>query len=375
MHRQVPEIVAVVALRGVLVVLVCLIGLAVPVAAEMPAGHDDPRFQVAVEAWLDANDEGSLPVLAMLAREGNTAAQVLLARIRFQTKHNGPWVESLSFKERRELFREPALPFGRSWLFAASETSALARALNDSRADEVSKDTLPALVALGEKRAAFDLALRLVGSGRGAEVLEVLDGLVDDPYLIRAAWVAAIETGLTPKNELPRRRGQPWLGGDDGPNLAILENWEFSMVSGADLRLVSRRVNMTGEASQSDFLWVWMGALFDPEVEPHEAFVQAVAETHEARPLATLCKRRCPGSFLRCFRMGHWASGGLYRQGRLGSSVETLVPGETYRASVRAGVDVIDLMRLLGALDRIGKEGSAASRDQCLANLIEERSG
>ncbi|MEM1299077.1 MAG: hypothetical protein AAGH68_07325 [Pseudomonadota bacterium] len=360
----------------------CLMLIAMPVRAEMPTGHDDPRFQAAMSAWLNADDEASLPTLGALARDGNTAAQILLARIEYAHVLYGPWVAARTSRDRRELFREQSGGFGRSWLFAASENSRLAAALNDSRNSEPKPDTLPMLVELGEVREAYNLSLTLIAAGRAAEVLEHLDDKTNEPLLIRAAWIAALETETSPKNPLPQLASDPRLGPIGDGDLSLLDQWVFSLVSGTQLKEASKRLKPSEMAPTNDWIdtlddrvWTLFGLPSEGGKVPADDFAMEVARAPESAPLAALCQRRCAGSFLICFRMGLRASGGLYRIKHLGSPVETLIPNKIYRNSQRARTDALDLMLRLPLLDKLSPELTPQSFDQCLADIIEERRG
>lgn len=97
----------------------------------MPAGHDDPRFQAAVEAWLEADDEGSVPELAALAQSGNVAAQILLSRLERKTGWQSTWRAELSGSELKELFNVDGEHKRTEWLALAAQTSQLLYCVRD----------------------------------------------------------------------------------------------------------------------------------------------------------------------------------------------------------------------------------------------------
>jgi hypothetical protein len=87
-------------------ILFALILFLTPLATTaQPAGHDDPRFQAAVQAWLDDKDQTALPALAALATEGNTVAQILLGRI--ANRPMSRWLANMNRKDRNALLRAP----------------------------------------------------------------------------------------------------------------------------------------------------------------------------------------------------------------------------------------------------------------------------
>ena len=78
-----------------------------------------PRFQTALTAWLDEDDQTSLPELAALAAEDNSAAQVLLGLVDRAPPLQGPWLANLPRSERIALIRAPGGLSGRSWMISA----------------------------------------------------------------------------------------------------------------------------------------------------------------------------------------------------------------------------------------------------------------
>lgn len=138
--------------------LLCLILVALPVRAEMPAGHDDPRFTAAVEAWLDADDRAYTTLLD-LSDEGNLAAQIFIARV---GQTHVLWPEDPSW--------DPDVLLQR-----AAERSLIARAF---------------LRASAENGPDFDAARELLRLGEPHAVLEMVRhwGLMDwDTDILRAA--------------------------------------------------------------------------------------------------------------------------------------------------------------------------------------------
>lgn len=129
-------------------------------SAEIP-GQDASEFTVALETWLDDDEEAALPQLAALAQNENVAAQMLLALIDKTPSLQGPWLARSSRDERIDLMRAPGGISGRSWMHAAAQRSDLAAYwLELWRVD--ARPELPFdFIAAGEDRAARAMLVTL----------------------------------------------------------------------------------------------------------------------------------------------------------------------------------------------------------------------
>jgi hypothetical protein len=141
-------------MRGFLLLVSCFLILAPFAIAEPIAGQDDPRFQVALEAWLADDEPVALPALADLAAADNRAAQVLLALIDREPVYQGPWLVGLDRSERIALIRSPGGLSGRSWMEQAAADTPLAALWLERDSPETTVDTALALAGMGEDRAA-----------------------------------------------------------------------------------------------------------------------------------------------------------------------------------------------------------------------------
>ncbi|MEM1299073.1 MAG: hypothetical protein AAGH68_07305 [Pseudomonadota bacterium] len=345
--------------------LLCLILIALPARAEMPAGHDDPRFQAAVAAWLDADDQASLPAFAALAREGNTAAQILLARIDMQRTHPGPWLKTLSQEELRTLFRKPNGKFPKSWLAVAADKSVLAAALQDSRFKDRDRRTLAKLIALGETRIAAQLASRLMNFAEYDAVIEAIHGRTNDPQLMEIASVAALYSA----SEQARMLRELKLNATTMGALQLL------------LPSMLERLGIAeGEIDQQamvEIAWAVSGRLPEGHGDRviRNAFLESITRIPEGAALARLCKKACQQSFGSCFSMGMFVAGGLSGLDKVGSPVQSLIPQKLYMASARAPEDTLNAMAgMAHALPGLVDSRQGAQRhDRCLAAQISER--
>ncbi len=126
----------------VLACVICFLSVATAAIA-------DARYEQAIKDYLSDNDAKALPALRELALEGNLDAQVLLSRLR--TPPYSPYIEGLTFVERRRLFTKPGKGFGTSWLaHAAADGHALATAYLDANTPPWTLQKAQALLDVGE---------------------------------------------------------------------------------------------------------------------------------------------------------------------------------------------------------------------------------
>ena len=345
--------------------LVLSLLLVVPARAEMPAGHDDPRFQAAVAAWLDADDEVSLPALAQLAREGNTAAQILLGRIDQDSSTFSPFLKSMPVKERRALLRAPGGKFPKSWLRTAAESSRLASALQNARFADQDRVSIIELISLGEIGLARMVAWRMYNQGLWNELVSAIPERTDDDVLTQTAWAAAFYA-----------EGEAAEALQEEARHAAREMTPLTLYG---LRAAELEPEGSAErrAQIAAFRWAVSG-IWPPDPTKPEipiGVLRLVSEASISRPLIELCRQRCASSAEACYFLGHFLAGGLMGLERLGSPVETLVSTERYAASPRSIEDLLGLMVTSPSVthnrDRIADE--LRTRDQCLAELILER--
>ena len=175
--------------------LVAGLCLSIPASAALSAeisGQDEPRFQTALTAWLNEDDQTSLPELAALAAEDNRAAQVLLGLVDRAPPLQGPWLANLPRSERIALIRAPGGLSGRSWMLAAAEDTPLAQLWVMQPTPEANLDTGRRFAAMGEVRAA-----RITLNELSRRQFRDFAALADDPayppdmrYLVWREWAA-----------------------------------------------------------------------------------------------------------------------------------------------------------------------------------------
>ncbi len=281
-------------------------------------GSEDPSFQAAIEIWLQDNDKDSLSVFAALAREGNLAARLLLARIEATEQAASKFVSALSRKERIDLFRSDSGKglFRPSWL--KSEKNAgnqFASVLLESASLGVHIDAIRNLYEVGENEAAYDLIREVAGVGSQDEKQELIEFLPDSsellPYLLALQKpVAGVSVGHTALQQIV---GGNELRGPESDRQAAARFVEFGYQTG---------VQNSGFNSTNfyyDKLASWIDA----------APVTA--------PIATLCHRYCgSGSLQYCAVTSFGLVGGYYKAIRFDSPIQTLIEQSRYTVSDRA---------------------------------------
>ncbi len=138
------------------------------------SGADSPVFQEALTKWLDGEDIPALEIWAALAREGNPAAQVFLARVASTGYLHLHATRDMPRRERIALLRNPKGLSGQSWMEVAQETTPLATAFMQMGNKERRADAIRALLDYGEASAAMRSIKSLLWYGDAAEVIDIL---------------------------------------------------------------------------------------------------------------------------------------------------------------------------------------------------------
>ena len=174
-------------------------------------GQKSPAFINAKEDWLAGNDLIALQALSKLSRDGNPAAQILLASIATRGHLHAHVTSELQRKERIALLRYPKGLSGKSWLTEAEKTEPLATALLQSARVGEKGAAIAALIEMGEAQTALLAGNGMLLSGGAVELLSVLQGMDDKlPYeasflLIRALSFFDLNgnTGYTGSARIP----------------------------------------------------------------------------------------------------------------------------------------------------------------------------
>lgn len=333
-------------MRFVLALALFLLPFAAP--AQTLPGQEAPAFQAALSAWLDGDDLPALQALGDEARAGNTAAQILLARISEEWHLHRHVTDPLPRAERIALLKQPQGISGTSWLAAAQAASPLATALI-LRKQAFTSLTLPdgskqapeamAAVAIllehGEQALATEVAFKLFDAVFLAEVLTLLDSYQDL---------------LDPSVEDLRVRALLLLAeASDTPDALRAE--------AADLR-----------ASQSDADRLALGHVFPAQVVHDPAALTRLRLSAEDvtawTPMRQLCEVSCPNSYETCLVAGA-VSLGYGRRAPFASPLQSLIPDEAYWQSPRMRGDAA--RRMTEIPDAFN---AATALDQCFADTV-----
>jgi hypothetical protein len=288
-----------------LLLAAALVGLLLSAAGARAqiAGQDDPGFVLALELWLDDDEETALPELAALARRGNRAAQILLALIDVTPRVQGPWLAALPREERIALMRMPGGLSGRSWMQAAAEDVPLARLWLrrwDAR-DEGELDTALAFAEIGEARAARETLLTRMNRNRRG-----FAAIADDP--------------LYP----PDLRALIWSDWERDPGNRARIDAEIEALLPGDPQVSFHLARPTTIAQRDAWL----------------------ADSPLAAPLRAFCAATCPDAARSCARAAYGLVGAdsLFAS-TAGTPSETLIPPETWNYSPRGLASILRFLR------------------------------
>jgi uncharacterized protein YfiM (DUF2279 family) len=327
------------------------------------SGEDDPALQAAIELWLQDNDADSLAQFAALASAGNKAARLLLARIEATDQAASDFVNSLSRKQRMELFRSDsgAGLFRPSWLktekLAGNKVAAV---LLESSNTSVNVPAIRELYQIGEQQAAYDLIREVAGVGSpqdreelasllapGAELMPYLRAL-NNPVSGFTPGHAALQTIIG--GAKAAQSGIIFPGPEDDTTAAV-DFVEFGYQNGV-------------EASRFDALNSYYAEL--------AKWIDTAAAT---APIATLCRRVCTGEAVKsCVVTAFGLAGGYYKVIKFDSPLEALIEQSRYVTSDRAvGMLLrrISFVKTAAGTPMIA-DADLGERTACLAKTVAE---
>lgn len=280
---------------------------ALPAGSETVAGQEDAAYLSAREDWLAGSDTKALKALGVLARQGNTAAQILLSRIAASELTHQHVTADLPRRERIALLRKEQGLSGKDWLTEARSSSELAEALWTLNRTPDAMDAGQAVEILwdhGEAKAAINMMLEAWSRGEEDSVLQRIEASSHD------------------------------LGPDGAQMLAFLkgdiDQWRVDELRG--------RLALEG--------------LLEPLTSLSDASRLAkVEEIPSLEPLSKYCAATCPESVALCLRSGLRAAtvAGRFPQ-PFASPSQSLIPDEEYWESARFQGDFSALMKAGGGL-------------------------
>lgn len=178
-------------------------------------GADDPRLQRAVDDWLAGANFFPLLRMAALARQGNTAARLLLTQVQYRSE---PWLQTLPRSLRTALFRDTSTRrIGQQWNAVEARRGhplaiALSRGIGRMKAEEWIAHART-LLAWGERQRVLRETDYMVQShGHLAEFADQYV-TVGDPQQVAiwfARWIASWRIAAMPNSERTNRQAKEW---------------------------------------------------------------------------------------------------------------------------------------------------------------------
>lgn len=321
--------------------------------AETVQGTDNPQFKQAVAAWLDNNDEQSLPVLADLALQGNIAARLFLARIERTERVPSQFLSNLSQEQQQALLRSPESKgkFKLTWLQVEEKRgNPLARALSRSGLSYVDLETIETLRAYGEIQATDHLIRSASFHG---------DDIARDKLL----------NGLAYEELLPFVRHQIRPEKKYGYGLQVLKKISVGKTP------VSIDVDKIDDQDKEAILFLALGSPYGEldKVNRWREPVEDWLQNHEAvKPVYSICSQQCPHEVNSCAVSVFGLSGGYYEVIKLKTPLESIVTQSDYLNSERARQQTVRHAALRRAEDggTLITIEDLSKTSQCLANLV-----
>lgn len=293
-----------------------LVGIA---SAQNLKGEDDPAFRSAVDDWLAGRDLPALETFASLARDGNRAAQILLANIAGGGHFHSHITGDLPRADRIALLRKPGGLSGKSWLTEAQADEPLAAALLQSG-------------RILEKNAAVATLIRLGEPVYGLAAIEVIQNQADADAIMDA--IAALEAPLPDDIHLAILWPH-YVGERNAPRQlrylrqALLKNGIGFPADRLEIAQIAHRVTDLPRLRQS--------AEFQEEITELGKNVESWA------PVRSLCMKNCSDKIDACTVFGAQM---LHLSGffPMRSPLESLIPTREYWTSDRIEADMARLL-------------------------------
>ena len=326
-------------------------------------GSDSPALLSAIEVWLQHNDEESLPVIAMLASDGNIAARLLVAQIENTDRAASEFVSNLSRKERVGLFRSTSGKgvFRPSWLKSEmQEGNQMAAALLKAPALEVNIEAIKSLYEMGEPEVTYDLVRQVAGNGTKDEKQELAEFLPETSEL--APYLRALQTpvaGFT-------------------PGIAALQQ----IMGGGEFQQLEEILRGPEKDTSATAIFVEYGYQngvqsvdFDRSNSYYLDLARWIETAPVTTPIATLCHRFCESDNIHsCAITAFGLVGGYYKAIRFDSPIESLINQSRFASSDRAAGML--LRRISSVENASGKplisDIALREKSECLAKPVAE---
>jgi len=324
---------------GVFFLLAVFLFFSSPVSAIEISGADDPDFKSAVRAWLQDDDAASLPALAKLAHEGNTAARYLLSQIE-RTTHfasETDYLKSQDRKQRLALFRVPGGLSSTAWLNILKENDEeLATVLISLKTLRYEKEQLLALLKLGEQRLAFKELIRHLQNGG----YDILIGLYQENQLgigeRSYAWYSyVLDKAVTEEQRTKVFKAFNEDLEQSGIDSAIMTNWAYRYLTPKtdDLDKIRRYGSALFQPTRIYGRNKWSAA----EAAKFHSWLASKAPTTENLTLPYIyCRQQCPKTVGQCMTGVMAMAGGYEGLRTYQTPLVNLISNDDYLVSPRA---------------------------------------
>ncbi len=317
-------------------------------------GENAEAFQDARAAWLDGDDLPALKALKVLAEDGNTAAQILFARIAEEPHMHRHVTSNLTRKDKAVFLRQPGGISGISWLEAAKENSELAEYLvlaklpfsieereDGSKYSPGAEEAVLGLLIFGESDMATEAVFKLYDGNFLRPTLDLLTRYQADLDPI----AEPVRVSLEAVNAV--------IYADEDESLSAVDVYshyaERMDEVAPEIHLGASRMKISQ-------------VVYD---ETRQTEIKQYAERVRTwKPLAQLCEASCPTSYSDCLLAGAVSIGPTSRF-PFASPVQSIISTEDYWSSPRMRSDTA---RRLAEVDQYFELG--ADFDQCFAETV-----
>lgn len=169
-----------------------LLAIYLLVMSMSPSNAQDADINIAVEAWLNDDDETAIPMLSKLANSGDESAMLLLGQIARRPGELSPFLYALGRKKRANLWKAKKGLFGETWLKRVKANKKLADALlSIDDADNRSAGVLN-LIELHEYGQAIRSLKRVFEFPQYKQYLAAVDGIKLSLQTSYLEWMAKV---------------------------------------------------------------------------------------------------------------------------------------------------------------------------------------
>ena len=349
-------------------ICILMLLLVTPARAGMPAGHDDPAFLAAKQAWLHADPDAEAKLDA-LAANGHAASVILRFRLVVSADpFNGRKIASYPEPEWAEAVRD----------------SELARLLGVltwlERLDVEPVDVANGLLAHGEPFAAKQIFKHSRMSSALRQFSSNPQATLDAYEAMQALPAKLIAQTSSPINRLSLLIGMDQLVETD----TLVKAWEefCALMSGGDIDLPPGSAMcaalQNGDAARLEALEQALlrrseqPGFADPTVQEIAGWLADETEL----PYRALCQSVCPEQMTACAAFSFTRSLQLGGLDGMGSPVETLIEQQEYLASRRAVKELWDMIADIHSHSTYNEEKTAeffeGDPQQCFARAFEQ---